>query len=93
MLVIRKKIDISKLMMQFADFAQFDHEKEKYYFVFEDRKRNGQWTLMNKDGEWTIHGKGEHYSDIDEKRLSEEDVLSFVWGNRGAVNEVIKARE
>ena len=93
MLVIRKKIDISKLMMQFADFAQYDIEKEKYYFVFDDRKRNGQWTLMNKDGEWTVHGKGEHYSDITEKILSDKEVLSFVWRNRGAVNEVIKTRK
>lgn len=93
MLVIRRKIDISKLMVQFADFAQFDRENEKYYFVFNDRKRNGRWTLMNKHGQWTVHGKGEHYSDIEERSLSADEVLSFVWNNRGAVNEVLKTKK
>ncbi|GAA3325697.1 hypothetical protein GCM10020331_058640 [Ectobacillus funiculus] len=45
---------------------------KKHYIVFEDRKRKGVWTLMLKEGQWSVHGKGAEYCDEGETFLTEK---------------------
>ncbi|WP_078555297.1 hypothetical protein [Bacillus alkalicellulosilyticus] len=91
MLTISKKLHIEQFLSSFTQFANFDSPQNKYYFVFEDRDRGGQMTLMNTFGVWSIHGKGENYSDLNETLLKEEEVITLVWKHRGAVNRAIKS--
>ncbi|WJH34833.1 hypothetical protein N6H14_01195 [Paenibacillus sp. CC-CFT747] len=89
---IKKKADAEFVIDRFNTVAHWDSDGEKHYFVFADRKRGGQWTLM-KDGEdrFSIHGLGEDYHDEDEMFFEERSsVVSFMWENRSALNAAFK---
>lgn len=90
--VLKSKKDIEQFSNDFPNIALYDEQKNKHYFIFEDRERNGQWTLMlNEDKTtWTIHGKGETYCDPDEMPLDSKEMVQFIWKNRGSVNKVLR---
>ncbi|WP_261381231.1 hypothetical protein [Paenibacillus cremeus] len=85
---IKKKIDIDMILDNFSSIAQWDTLGQKHYFVFEDRKRGGQWTLMSYSNErFSVHGIGENYFDESESFFEDRnDVLSFLWEHRSAFN-------
>ncbi|NIK80396.1 hypothetical protein FHS15_005580 [Paenibacillus castaneae] len=91
-MLIKKKTDIVFVLENFTSLAEWDAIGEKYYFVFADRKRGGQWTLMRySDNRYSIHGRGNHYFDENEWFFEELDqVYSFLWENRSAFNAAVK---
>lgn len=90
-MTIRTKIDVKKRLDTFEEWASYDENGKKYYFVFPDAKRNGLWTIMKyADGVFTLHGRGETYCDQGEKVLKKEELQTIVWNNRKFVNEVFK---
>lgn len=90
-MIIRSKEHVKKLMCEFKNFSQKDMERNKWYLVFENKERNGVWTLMKyPDNSWTIHGKGEKYCDPDETNLTEEETIDFIWKNRKSINKTLK---
>lgn len=90
--VLKSKKDIEQFLMDFPQIAFYDEQGNKYYFVFEDQQRNGQWTLMFNQYTkvWTIHGKGTAYCDPDEQLLEPAEMIQFIWKNRGSVNRVLR---
>lgn len=91
--VLRSKKDIEQFLMDFPQIAFYDEPGNKHYFIFEDRQRNGQWTLMfSEHTKWTIHGKGETYCDPSEQLLEPTEIVQFVWKNRGAVNKALRQK-
>lgn len=93
-MVLKSKKDIEQFSTDFPQIASYDEQGKKHYFVFEDKQRNGQWTLMFSDDQkaWTVHGKGETYCDPDEKLLEQKEVVQFIWNNRGSVNKVLRKK-
>ncbi|MCA1029585.1 hypothetical protein LCL95_00905 [Bacillus timonensis] len=89
-MLIRSSVDIENFLKDFNRFASYDSTKEKHYFVFSDKRRGGQLTLMLKGVNWTVHGMGEGYCDIDETTLSAEECAKFVWFHRKAINQSLK---
>ena len=90
-MTIRNKRDIEKRLNEFENWANYDANGKKHYFVFPDAKRNGFWTMMKyADGVFTLHGKGETYCDQGEKVLKKEELQTIVWNNRRFVNEALK---
>lgn len=90
-LIIKKKLDAIRLLEEFNDVASYDYENEKRYFVFKDKERGGQYTLMNMNGRWSIHGKGEDYCDVGETMMDDLDgLLEFVWKHRSKINQALK---
>jgi len=89
-MVIRKSTDIQLFLTDFKRFASYDPTNEKYYFVFHDKRRGGQLTLMYKAGDYTFHGLGEGYCDLQETILSSEECQKFIWFHRKAINQSIK---
>ncbi|SDI21651.1 hypothetical protein [Alteribacillus bidgolensis] len=85
--VIKRKNDINEMLKAFDSIADYDEHGQKYYFVFQDKKRGGQWTLMKTGNKWSIHGKGKDYCDAEEIFLTSEEVVRFIWKNRSAVNQ------
>jgi hypothetical protein len=90
---MRTKKEIVATLTKFTWIADYDVELEKHYLVFEDRKRNGYWTLMLKKGQWSIHGRGHGYCDEGETFLSEKEVVDFLWKNRSAFRDRVKMLE
>lgn len=91
--MIRKKADIKKWIADFTSHASYDEFGQKHYYILDDRKRNGVWTLMRySDGTFTIHGKGEGYCDESEVYKSNEEVIQFLWDNRGALNASLQKK-
>ncbi len=91
MQVISKKVHVDEFISNFEKMASYDFEKEKHYFVFYDKERGGQLTLMkSKDNCWTIHGKGEKYCDLCETVLEKSEVQLLIWKNRAAINQQCK---
>ncbi|MCP3764840.1 hypothetical protein NLX67_21200 [Domibacillus sp. A3M-37] len=90
--VLKSKKDIEQFSADFPQIAFYDEQGKKNYFVFEDKQRNGQWTLMfsNDKNVWTIHGKGDTYCDPDEKLLEPKETVQFIWNNRGSVNKALR---
>ncbi|OLO40628.1 hypothetical protein BTR23_06495 [Alkalihalophilus pseudofirmus] len=88
---IRSKLHIEQLLQSFSKWSEYDAVHLKYYFIFDDKERGGIITLMNKDGRWSIHGKGESYCDHEETLLQIDDVKKLIWNHRAAVNRAIKA--
>ena len=90
-LVIRKKLDGMRLLENFTNISSYDDENEKHYFVFKDKERGGQYTLMKKDERWSIHGKGETYCDDGETMMDDIDrLLDFIWKHRSKINQALK---
>ncbi|MDF2964274.1 MAG: hypothetical protein K0S39_6009 [Paenibacillus sp.] len=89
---IKKKTDIEFILDRFPSIAEWDPSGEKLYFVFSDRKRGGQWTLMGySDNRYSIHGLGPDYLDEKETFFDERNgVISFLWDNRSAFNTAVK---
>ena len=92
MMKIKKKNDINVILDNFSTIAEWDHSGGKHYFVFADRKRGGQWTLMSYGGErFSVHGKGNEYRDENESFFDERNtIVSFLWDNRAAFNATLK---
>ncbi|MCI2255595.1 hypothetical protein L2D08_14575 [Domibacillus sp. PGB-M46] len=92
--VLKSKKDIEQFSFDFPEISFYDEYGNKYYFVFEDKQRNGQWTLMfsEETKAWTIHGKGETYCDPDEQMLEPTEIVQFVWKNRGSVNKALREK-
>ncbi|MCM3790056.1 hypothetical protein M3221_16840 [Domibacillus indicus] len=90
--VLKSKKDIEQFSIDFPHITFYDEQGNKHYFVFEDKKRNGQWTLMLSEDTkaWTIHGKGSTYCDADEQLLELTEMVQFVWKNRGSVNKALR---
>ena len=90
-MVIRKKLDAMHFLEDFTSIASFDYEKEKHYFVFKDKDRGGQYTLMKKGELWSIHGKGEKYCDQGETAMNNiDELLDFLWKHRSKINLSLK---
>jgi hypothetical protein len=91
-MLIKKKNDIVFILENFKELAQWDASGQKFYFVFADRKRGGQWTLMNNsDDRFSVHGLGEDYLDEHEYFFEESSQIhSFLWENRAAFNAALK---
>lgn len=80
-----------QFLEEFTDMVSYDYENEKHYFVFKDKERGGQYTLMKKDERWSIHGKGENYCDDGETMMDDIDgLLVFIWKHRSNINRVLK---
>lgn len=92
--VLKSKKDIEQFLMDFPQIAFYDEQGNKYYFVFDDKQRNGQWTLMFNEHTkaWTIHGKGETYCDPGEQLLEPIEMIQFIWKNRASVNKVLRQK-
>lgn len=89
--IIKKKLDAIQFLEEFSNFVSYDYERQKYYFVFHDKVRGGQYTLMKKDGRWSIHGKGENYCDEGETMMDDNDrLLNFLWKHRSKINQELK---
>ncbi|WP_050182261.1 hypothetical protein [Domibacillus robiginosus] len=90
--IIKSNKDIEQFLDDFVRISLYDEKGNKHYFVFEDKKRNGQWTLMLNEGTetWTIHGKGHTYCDPGEQVLEPTEIVQFIWKNRGSVNNVLR---
>lgn len=90
--VLKSKNDIEHFLDGFRESSHYDGQSNKHYFIFEDKKRNGQWTLMLNDRTkvWTIHGKGDNYCDPGEQPLGPSEVVRFIWKNRGSVNKALR---
>jgi hypothetical protein len=90
---IKKKSDISLILDNFEKIASWDSVGGKFYIVFEDRSRGGQWTLMKyaDDGRYSIHGLGADYHD-DEEQFFEDStgVVAFLWDNRAVYNAAVR---
>lgn len=92
--MIKRKSDIINLLQNAKNIFSYDENGEKYYFVFRDDERGGQWTIMRYlDGHYTIHGKGEHYCDKEERALNEKSVVDMMWRKRKYINESLKENE
>ncbi|MDQ8737739.1 hypothetical protein [Paenibacillus sp. LHD-38] len=91
-MLIKKKTDITFILENFNTLAQWDEVGEKFYFVFDDRKRGGQWTLMSYgEDRYSVHGLGQDYWDQSEYFFDEQnEILSFLWENRAAFNAALK---
>lgn len=89
-MVIRSSNDIQVFLDEFKRFAAYDSTNGKYYFVFHDKDRGGQLTLMLLNDEWSFHGLGEGYCDKEESSLPLEESQRFVWYHRKAINKSIK---
>ena len=88
---IRRRIDIAHFLTEFRNLSCYDSFGKKHYFIFDDFKRNGQWTLMlNYKNQWSLHGKGEHYCDESELFMKQEEIELFIWKNRKAINNSLK---
>lgn len=90
---IKKKSDISSILDSFEAIASWDEAGGKYYLVFEDRVRGGQWTLMKYacEGRYSVHGLGTDYHDETETFFGElADVVTFLWDNRAVYNAAVK---
>ncbi|TDF95033.1 hypothetical protein [Paenibacillus piri] len=89
---IKKKVDIESILDNFHAIARWDALGNKHYLVFPDRKRGGQWTLMNYGGDrFSVHGLGDNYSDEDESFFDERGgIVAFIWEHRSAINNAIR---
>jgi hypothetical protein len=89
---IRKKTDITFVLDNFSSLAEWDEAGAKFYFVLEDRKRGGQWTLMRYEGDrYSVHGRGSDYLDEEESFFEDNEALTaFLWNNRAAFNAAVK---
>ena len=47
---IKNKDDLGLILDNFSSFAKWDASGKKLYLVFADKKRGGQWTLMQLQG-------------------------------------------
>lgn len=90
-MMIKRKIDVLQLLEEFQAFANLDGVNQKLYFVFEDKERGGQYTLMKKDDQWSIHGKGEDYCEIGETMMTDiDELVDFLWKHRAKLNQSLK---
>ncbi|MFC5529488.1 hypothetical protein [Cohnella yongneupensis] len=90
---IKKKSDITSILDNFESIASWDAAGSKFYVVFEDRARGGQWTLMKygDGGRYSIHGLGANYHDEEETFFEEQaGVVAFLWDNRAVYNAAAK---
>lgn len=92
MKLIVYKRDIEYFLNNFKNIASYDNTGQKFYFVFEDNKRKGKWTLMyyENEGKWTKHGKGENYCDIGETQYDKEKLIDFIYKNRKYINNTLR---
>lgn len=92
MKLIVYKTDVSYFLDNFRNVASYDNAGQKFYFVFDDVKRKGKWTLMfyASEGNWTKHGKGESYTDIGETQLEKEELIDFIYKNRKYINNTLR---
>lgn len=89
-MIIRSSNDIEVFLTDFTRFATYDSSKNIYYFVFQDKERGGQLTIMQSENEWSFHGLGEGYCDPEETKLTVEESHKFIWLHRKAINKSIK---
>ncbi|WNR44189.1 hypothetical protein [Paenibacillus roseipurpureus] len=92
---IKNKQDLSLILDNFSNFAEWDAAGKKYYLVFADKKRGGQWTLMQyEDDRLSIHGLGTEYEDAEELFFEDRNqVLSFLWDNRAALKAAVQTSQ
>ena len=90
--ILKSKKDIEQFLDGFRRISLYDEQGNKHYFVFEDKKRDGQWTLMLNEWTktWTLHGKGCTYCDPGEQLLEPTEIVQFIWKNRGSVNKALR---
>ncbi|WP_455675732.1 hypothetical protein [Pradoshia sp.] len=93
MKVMVYKKDVDHFLENFKSISSLDEAGNKYYFVFEDHIRGGQWTLMfyEHGQKWTTHGKGSHYCDVAETSLTIEELKTFIYKRRKYINNVIRS--
>lgn len=91
MKLIRSRKDVEEFLNRFKNVARYDELGKKHYFVFDDNKRGGQWTLMHyENGSYSIHGKGKTYCDEEECYLSTVELTKLLWNNRKALNSTLR---
>ncbi|MDP4550569.1 hypothetical protein Q9251_06710 [Alkalihalobacillus macyae] len=91
-MIIKRKRDAEELLSNFEIVAHYDKEGNKHYIVFEDFVRNGQCTMMKYDDtSFSIHGKGESYCDENEQFISKDELASYLWKHRKAVNQLLRS--
>ncbi len=95
MKVIVYKRDVDHFLENFKSISSLDEAGDKFYFVFEDHIRGGQWTLMFYEHEqkWTTHGKGSQYCDDAETSLTIEELKNFIYKRRKYINNVIRSMQ
>lgn len=86
---MKTKKDIAAMLSRFTQIASYDEKLEKYYLVFSDKKRKGIYTLMLKEKQWSIHGRGLGYCDENETFLEEKELLQFLWLHRAAFRQSV----
>ncbi|KIL44093.1 hypothetical protein [Jeotgalibacillus campisalis] len=93
--MLRSKKDAENFVDQAKDLFKYDEAGKKFYFVFEDHSRDGNWTIMfyPKEERWTSHSFGENYCDEGETELTREEMNSFIFKNRKYVNRALKNLE
>ncbi|WP_347551101.1 hypothetical protein ABFG93_04805 [Pseudalkalibacillus hwajinpoensis] len=92
--IIKRKRDVEALLSDFEGIAGYDKTGNKHYLVFADFLRNGKCTLMKySDGSFSIHGKGDAYCDESELFLTEDEVTSFLWKHRKAINILVRSSQ
>lgn len=94
MRIVHKK-DVARFLKNFQTLSSYDELGKKEYFVFRDKERNGQWTLMyyRAEDKWTIHGKGKDYCDKGETTLSPSDLEQLLYKNRRFVNDTLRNKK
>jgi hypothetical protein len=92
-LIVYKK-DIEYFLNNFLDIAEYDKQRNKNYFVFKDRTRNGNWTLIfyKEEKKWTVHGKGLNYCDKNEQELQRNELIQFLYKNRKYINNELRSK-
>ncbi|TKD72100.1 hypothetical protein [Pseudalkalibacillus hwajinpoensis] len=91
-MIIKRKRDAEELLSNFDHVADYDKAGNKHYIVFEDFVRNGHCTIMKYDDtSFSIHGKGDSYCDENEQFISKDELASFLWKHRKAVNHLLKS--
>jgi hypothetical protein len=88
---IKSKADVAQFVNAFTTFAPKDEAGNKNYFVFADKERGGELTVMQyPSGAWTTHGKGADYNDAEETDITADALQELVWKNRSAINKALK---
>ncbi|TCN25459.1 hypothetical protein [Mesobacillus foraminis] len=88
--MIRRKLDISSTFIpSFEQLAEWDGTK--YYLLLEDAMNEGSLTIMKyKDGHFTLHRKNNLFWDLDERSITNDELIDIIWKNRKAVNRFLK---
>ncbi len=81
--------DIVLFMEQFKEITEWDLKNKKHCLTFKDVIRDGSWTLMLTNGQWSIRGKGKGYIDLEETYMARDEAKGFIWKNRLPIKDAL----